>query len=365
MKQLHELGRFAADAINMGAMAFVAWYRDGRILTANPQFFEMTGYAEDETSGMLWPMDFTTPESKDSIIHAMDGLYKGEKAYHHDEGLIRKDGSKVPVEVFVHIYYPERQAEHYYYSFISDITQRKESEKALKRSKASTDLYLDILTHDINNMNEVGIGYLELALDHLRTEGKITDKTLLERPLMALEYTTSIIRNVRTLQRIESKGAPGEPVDICSVLLEVKKQYSRVPGREVTINYRPTPECYVLANELLREVFLNLVGNAVKHSDPKKPLTVNIIQRLVSEGDKKYCRVDIEDNGPGIPDEMKKSIFERFRQEGVRPRARGLGLYIVRTLVEEYKGKVWVEDRVPGDHTKGARFVVMLPLFDR
>jgi signal transduction histidine kinase len=43
----------------------------------------------------------------------------------------------------------------------------------------------------------------------------------------------------------------------------------------------------------------------------------------------------------------------------------GLGLYIVKTLVESYGGRVWVEDRVAGDHTKGARFVVMLPTVEK
>jgi PAS domain S-box-containing protein len=364
MKELYELGRFPADAISMGAVAFVAWYRDGRILTANPQFFEIIGYTMEEAGRLRWPTDFAPPQSIESIIHAMDGLDKGEKAYRHDEELIKKDGSSIPVEVFVHIYHPSSREAHHYYSFIYDITQRKKSEEALKRSKALADLYIDILTHDINNMSQVAVGYLELALDRLRAEGKIEDKTLLERPLATLEYEASIIHNVRTLQRIESRELPCEPVDICSVLLDVKKHYSRVPGRDITINYRPSPECYVLASELLQEVFLNLVGNAVKHSDPGKPLVINIIQTLVSEGGNKYCRIDVEDNGPGIPDEAKKTIFRRFK-EGARPWARGLGLYIVRALVEEYKGKVWVEDRVPGDHTQGARFVVMLPLLDR
>ncbi len=54
-------------------------------------------------------------------------------------------------------------------------------------------------------------------------------------------------------------------------------------------------------------------------------------------------------------------MFHRFQRGETQAHGKGLGLYLVRTLVEDYHGKVWVEDRIKGDHTKGARFVVILP----
>jgi signal transduction histidine kinase len=75
----------------------------------------------------------------------------------------------------------------------------------------------------------------------------------------------------------------------------------------------------------------------------------------------RYCLASVEDNGQGIPDDLKRRIFNRQLEGTARTERIGLGLYIVKTLVDSYGGKVWVEDRVKGDHTKGARFVVMLP----
>ncbi len=72
-------------------------------------------------------------------------------------------------------------------------------------------------------------------------------------------------------------------------------------------------------------------------------------------------RVDIADDGPGIPDERKEAIFDRSLMGLTKPVSRGLGLYLVKRLVENYGGEGWVEDRIPGDHTEGARFVVLLP----
>jgi signal transduction histidine kinase len=69
----------------------------------------------------------------------------------------------------------------------------------------------------------------------------------------------------------------------------------------------------------------------------------------------------VEDTGPGIPDWIKDKLFTRFQRGDTTAHGKGLGLYLVKMLVESYKGAIWVEDRFSGDYTKGARFVVMLP----
>jgi signal transduction histidine kinase len=103
------------------------------------------------------------------------------------------------------------------------------------------------------------------------------------------------------------------------------------------------------------------VGNAIKHSN--SPVDIRISSACVYEDGKKYCLVEVEDNGPGIPDSLKQQIFDRSGNErGIAlPHSKCLGLYLVKTLVSDYHGRIWVEDRVPGDHTKGSRFVVLLP----
>ena len=59
---------------------------------------------------------------------------------------------------------------------------------------------------------------------------------------------------------------------------------------------------------------------------------------------------------------VKCRLFKKFQSGRTRAQDKGLGLYLVKALVEDFRGRVWVEDRIPGDHTKGARFVVMLPV---
>ena len=115
---------------------------------------------------------------------------------------------------------------------------------------------------------------------------------------------------------------------------------------------------------MLRDVFTNLIGNAIKHSNGSNTEILVKVEDAQSDG-KTHYKVSIEDNGPGIPDDMKDRIFNRLQRGETKARGMGLGLYLVRSLVESYHGKVWVEDRVSGDHTKGSRFVVMLPALDK
>jgi signal transduction histidine kinase len=115
-----------------------------------------------------------------------------------------------------------------------------------------------------------------------------------------------------------------------------------------------------MADGLVKDVFTNLVGNAIKHSNSTS-VQINLGLERHREDGKEYCKVIVEDDGPGIPDMQKEKVFARLHRGKTKASGKGLGLYLVRTLVEGYQGRVWVEDRVPGDHTKGARFVVMLP----
>ncbi len=146
---------------------------------------------------------------------------------------------------------------------------------------------------------------------------------------------------------------------MCQALDEALSLYTIVPGREVKVNYSPCCGRYVMADELLKDVFTNIIGNAIKHS--AGAVTVDIRLDMVLEDSRPYHRADISDNGPGIPEELKKRLFGRAQRGTTKATGRGLGLYLVKNLVDDFHGKVWVEDRVPGDYTKGSRFVVMLP----
>ncbi|HMK46332.1 MAG TPA: PAS domain-containing sensor histidine kinase [Methanocella sp.] len=244
---------------------------------------------------------------------------------------------------------------------IVDITGLKSAEKGLIDAKAQAELYLDLMSHDINNLNMVAMGNLELV-QHMVSENKDAIN-LLNRSLEMLKSSSQLIDNVRKIQRAEAGGMETTKVDLCSILEDVKNKYSSTEGRIVKINidYAEKNGCMVKANNLLWDVISNLVSNSIKHAMPDKPVTIDIGLSKISENGKGYYRVTIADYGPGIPDEKKSRLFTRMQRGTARTTGRGLGLYLVKTLVEDFNGRIWAENRVPGKYKEGAKFVVIMP----
>ncbi len=124
-------------------------------------------------------------------------------------------------------------------------------------------------------------------------------KELISKPLDALRSITNLIENVRKLQRQKEGGLKTDLVDLGNALHDLCGQYN-APENDIVIELASERDCRVMANGLIKDVFANLISNAIKHSDGKKPIIVTIRLSRNSEAGKKYCRIDIEDNGPGI-----------------------------------------------------------------
>lgn len=239
-----------------------------------------------------------------------------------------------------------------------DITESKRVGDALEIAKERAELYLDLMGHDISNIHQAALGYLELARD-MPCDSR---HEYLDKAAEALNRSSRLIDNVRKLQNFQDDRHLHD-VDVCAVLAGVHEEYATTPGKMLTFNLNCHTNCHILADDLLHDVFSNLVGNAVKHTGDRAHIVISLDR--VSEDGLDYCRVLVEDDGPGIPDKSKKTLFNRSLKGTPRPKGMGLGLYIVKTLVENYGGRVWVEDRVQGDYTKGAKFMVMLPVAEQ
>jgi PAS domain S-box-containing protein len=244
-----------------------------------------------------------------------------------------------------------------------DITRLKSVEMELHEAKSQAEMYLDLMGHDINNLSQVGIGYLELALNELNSRGKLEakDRTLLEKALETQLSSSRLIDNVRKIQMSRAGGLKFRPIDLCEILADLREHYSHVPGREVDIRLVAARQCFIYANELIRDVFMNIIGNAIKHSPPDRRLEVVIGLKSMIRDNKDIYEVSIEDNGPGIPNDLKKRLFTRFERGKAKATGRRLGLYLVKTLLEDMGGSISVEDRVRGNYHKGSRFIVLLP----
>ena len=153
-----------------------------------------------------------------------------------------------------------------------------------------------------------------------------------------------LVGNVKKLQREKTGDYPAGPVDVSQVLNDVIARYSSVPGRDVRINFRPAEQCHVLANELITDLYANIVGNAIKHS--RGQVQIDVGMDKVHDDDREYCRVIIEDTGPGITDEMKRLLTTRECMTGPATRQRP-GTVPGQDAGRRLHGKLRIEDRCP------------------
>jgi signal transduction histidine kinase len=178
----------------------------------------------------------------------------------------------------------------------------------------------------------------------------------LERALLSLDGSARLIDTVRKVHNLGS--SPMTSVDLDVLLPEVISQIlPKKDGGEII--YSGMHDAVVNGTDLLPDLFTNLIDNAVKHSGGRVNIAVTVRPYHAQGMD--YVRVDIADNGPGISDQVKERLFTRGERGRTRAPGHGMGLFLVANIVAEVGGRIWVEDRVPGDHTKGARFVVLIP----
>jgi PAS domain S-box-containing protein len=331
------------------------------------EFYRILGLEPQDHFSYNQFLTFVHTEDREAFNSKMQVAWDVGQMFKMELRIVRQDGEVRSIYVDGNMVVDDKDRTVRMFGVIQDITERKQAEETLKDAKARAELYLDLMGHDINNMNQSAIGFLELALQTLEMDGKIGrgGKLFIEKPLQAVHGSSRLISNVRKLQRLTDEGVKTMPVDLHDLFRELKAHDFDADDREATVNVCEVPHYLVEGTDLLRDVFINLISNAVKHSDPDRPVTIDVGVEHVDQDGRAYYRCTVEDNGPGVPDKLKSKLFHRFQRGKTQAHGKGLGLYLVRTLVEGYHGKVWVEDRVPGDHTKGAKFVVMLPAVEK
>lgn len=230
-----------------------------------------------------------------------------------------------------------------------DITDRVRYEQQLAEQRDNLKILNQVVRHDIRNDMTVVKGRAQLIEEELDGEHQEHIEALLEATEEAIELTRTARDLSETMLSVE---AALEPVSLERHLSpSIENARAKYDNAVITIGDR-IPDVTIQGDELLEAVFRNLIQNAVVHND--KPIPNVQLSTTLNDG---TVRVTIADNGPGIPDDQKETIFGKG-EKGLDSPGTGIGLYLVRTLVERYGGDVWVEDNDP----EGAVFVVQLPV---
>jgi len=231
----------------------------------------------------------------------------------------------------------------------------------LNRAKDQLQLYNDMITHDVVNYAMPISSYVDL----LSRKGLPEEKrqAYLGKMKDATRLLESFLRDARVLLKAADRREVGlRPVPVVDAMKRsIETCQGRYPKANISLEQDDGLEvpCAVSADDALPEVFTNLLTNAAKFSGTS-PMTA----RIHVDKERDVVRIEVEDQGPGIPDDLKYKVFERRYSKGPpgSPPSTGLGLTIVKALVDNYGGKVWADDRVKGEWDKGAKLVVELRL---
>ncbi|MEF8874281.1 MAG: PAS domain-containing sensor histidine kinase [Candidatus Thermoplasmatota archaeon] len=331
------------DAMETGNLAWWEMELPSGKIQFNDRKAEMLGYQPEKFEHYTDFTELIHPEDHDKAMKAMKAHLEGrEKRYEVEYRIEKKDGDYKWFRDVGSI--TEEEGEYKKVTgIVIDIDERKriqEHEKFLH----------SLLRHDLRNKIQLIQGYLDLLDMNIELSEK--GEEYVKKAKNGVKSSVGLIEKVRTL--IKASDEKRKKIRLESSIQDaVEANEDRIDeaGMELEIKGQ-SKSSYVKAGPLLKEVFFNLIENAVRYSSGDK------IRISSEEVDGKIiCR--IEDDGKGIPDEKKEEIFNRGYTTN-EERGTGLGLYLLRDLVEAYGGKVEVRDSELG----GARFDVYLEKAD-
>jgi PAS domain S-box-containing protein len=372
-EQIEHLTKIASyeAALRSTADAVIVTDADGRVGLMNPAAERLTGWSEREALGQPVTTIF---QAVDPITRerAADPPRRDDSAV-REYALTRRDGTVCPIDEMHACVRDHRGEVTGTIRTFRDISQRKasetEREALLVRERAARtvadaanrlkDEFLTTLSHELRTPATGILGWARILktgrLDEAQAEHALA---ALERSARAqavlLEDLLDMSRVVRGTLRVDL-----QPTDVLQALksaLETVEPSIRAKAIDLQLDLASDPPLVRADVDRLRQVFWNLLTNAVKFTDRGGSIRVS----LVNEGD--HLRIDVADTGRGIDAESLPFIFDRFRQaDGSTTRPHGglgLGLAIVRHLMEAHGGTVTASSEGRG---RGAQFTIRLP----
>jgi len=241
----------------------------------------------------------------------------------------------------------------------------KVTEKSYEEAYNRATFYKDLFTHDISNIiNNISMSF-SLLESKKESQLKINSKKsegLLNTIDSQLRRGKILISNIRKLTEVDKDGLKLKPTNLLEYLANTINFISdSIPQKHIEIKVETVEKQIVVkANELLADIFENILVNAVKYNDNTAPeISIKISKAELSEMN--YVKVEFKDNGIGIQDFKKEKIFLEGYKNLKGEKGMGIGLSLITKIINLYKGKIWVEDRIQGDYSKGSNFIVLIP----
>lgn len=333
----------------------------GYFIEVNKIASETLGFSQEEfyalrSSTIISESDFTTISGEQSPLQGASNMM-------FEKNLVTKDGRLIPVELHANLF--EHQGKTLVLSIVRDITERKRLEANLLQAQKMESIgnLAGGIAHDFNNILSAIIGFTELALE-AAPEGS-SQKDDLDEVYTAGKRAKKLVQQILAFARQSEEEK--KPIRFRDVVTEVSHllRASTPVNIEIRLNIRSAAK--VTANTTqLHQAVMNLCTNAI-HSLQKNGGSLEIGLRDIhvttdsqapglSVGD--YTELTVTDNGPGIESGIIEKIFEPyFTTKGVGE-GTGMGLAMVKGIIESYGGDITVNS-TPGEETS---FIIRLPV---
>lgn len=352
----------------------------GQITMVNPEAEKQFGYQKGELLNqrieVLIPkrLEKTHEGKRAEYYQHPHERYKGSNL---ELVARRKDNTEFPVEISLSNY--TLGDEIFVIAFVIDITRRKQQQDALKKANEELTQSAIELKHtnaELENFAYVSSHDLQEPLrkiqsfgDRLKTrEGeKLSEegKDYLGRMLNASGRMQTLINDLLTFSRLTSQAQAFVPVNLNHVLeqvlsdmeITIEKTAARIERDELpVIEAEPTQ---------MRQLFQNLIGNAIKFKKEDQPPHVRITAKKISAGDTHkadltdYIQIFVEDKGIGFDEKYHDKIYNIFqRLEGRKYEGSGIGLAICKKITSRHGGDITAKSQVG----QGTTFIVTLPV---
>ncbi len=326
---------------------------NGLIKEANDVFLGMTGYLKSEVrAGRLNLMEMTPIEYHSQDQECLIHLNEHGTCPAWEKELTRKDGSRVPILLGVTLLEGNNQEA---LCFVLDISTQKETEQQLKKAKEAADAasksksaFLANMSHEIRTPMNAVIGMTDLVL---HSELAPEQREYLQVVAESAESLLQLINDILDFSKIEVGKLELEEVEfrlrdaINGVLKSLAVQAHSKAIEIVCQVDHDVPDLVSTDLNRLRQILINLVGNAIKFT-PSGEVVIKV-EKQHHINNKLHLLISVTDTGIGIPQKRIKHIFEPFEQLEQSMARRfggtGLGLSITSRLVELMGGRIWCE----------------------
>ncbi len=342
---------------------------DGTMVDCNKKAEEWLGYDRSEIIGENYLKLSEIPaELLPKMRERLKKIAQGEIPEPFDMQLYKRDRSIAWINAYISFFQLDK--EKLFLAIIQDVTEKKRSEQNLKESKEQYQrayehetFYKDLFTHDINNILQsvyTSLDIINLQIESIKDSNKI--KPILEIIKEQVHRGTSLVNNVHKFSQLEEAEINLQSINLKKILdKSIKYLKKTFKNKEINIQFETTKEeIYIQADKLLKDVFENILINAVKHNDNSN-IEIVIKTSKFQEDGIFFWQIEFIDNGKGIPEVKRKSIFARGFKEDRSVSGMGLGLSLVKTIIDKYSAKILIESRVPEDYLKGTNFKLLFP----